>query len=201
MSRPYSTRLILPLAALYFFADRLDAVLRMNTAALRPGTSCHFDFTHDRSAPLTSAKQHLPAKKQLVARALSCPSEASVNKLPWVATCSLPQPITPGRLMCPLFAFGCLFTMCLAVEDLAAQRGQQGAPTSHLARPDSVLREQVRGMPTDSVQEVRVFTATFKPGAPNVRMTGYNRSATAKTRVVIFYVSSPGEPFLDPIGR
>ncbi len=33
---------------------------------------------------------------------------------------------------------------------------------------------------------------------PNVQMTGYNRSTTEKTRVVIFYVSSPDTPFLDP---
>lgn len=34
---------------------------------------------------------------------------------------------------------------------------------------------------------------------PNVRMTGYNRSAATPMRVVIFYVSEPGSPFLDPI--
>ena len=32
---------------------------------------------------------------------------------------------------------------------------------------------------------------------PNVAMTGYNRSATDMTRVVIFYVSTPDTPFLD----
>ena len=32
---------------------------------------------------------------------------------------------------------------------------------------------------------------------PNVEMTGYNRSATELTKVVIFYVSTPGMPFLD----
>lgn len=34
---------------------------------------------------------------------------------------------------------------------------------------------------------------------PNVRMTGYNRSTTAPTRIVIFYVSDPDTPFLDPV--
>ncbi|MHB1104472.1 MAG: cupin domain-containing protein [Devosia sp.] len=34
---------------------------------------------------------------------------------------------------------------------------------------------------------------------PNVAMTGYNRSATEKTRVLIFYVSDPSTPFLDLI--
>lgn len=33
---------------------------------------------------------------------------------------------------------------------------------------------------------------------PDVQMTGYNRSTTEKARVVIFYVSSPDTPFLDP---
>jgi quercetin dioxygenase-like cupin family protein len=32
---------------------------------------------------------------------------------------------------------------------------------------------------------------------PNVEMTGYNRSTTDQTKVVIFYVSTPGTPFLD----
>lgn len=44
---------------------------------------------------------------------------------------------------------------------------------------------------------VRAGTAFVEP--PQVRMTGYNRSATSQTRVVIFYVSTPGEPFLDPV--
>jgi quercetin dioxygenase-like cupin family protein len=44
---------------------------------------------------------------------------------------------------------------------------------------------------------VRAGSAFVEP--PNVRMTGYNRSPSAPTRVVIFYVSAPGEPFLDPI--
>ena len=32
---------------------------------------------------------------------------------------------------------------------------------------------------------------------PNVKMTGYNRSATESLRLVIFYVSEPDTPFLD----
>lgn len=34
---------------------------------------------------------------------------------------------------------------------------------------------------------------------PHVKMTGYNRSATQPLRVLIFYVSDPNTPFLDPI--
>jgi quercetin dioxygenase-like cupin family protein len=33
---------------------------------------------------------------------------------------------------------------------------------------------------------------------PNVKMTGYNRSTTQPVRVIIFYVSDPDTPFLDP---
>ena len=34
---------------------------------------------------------------------------------------------------------------------------------------------------------------------PNVKMTGYNRSASEPLRLVIFYVSDPETPFLDPV--
>lgn len=34
---------------------------------------------------------------------------------------------------------------------------------------------------------------------PNVKMTGFNRSSTDPLKVVIFYVSDVGTPFLDPI--
>jgi|SRR3972149_8626625 len=109
-----------------------------------------------------------------------------------------------------------------------------------LARPDLLLREIVRGMPKGEGQEVRVLTASLKPGdktvfhthrfpvtvyilegaftlemegrepvtmkagqamvePPNVKMTGYNRSSTEPLRVVIFYVSDPDTPFLDPM--
>ncbi len=34
---------------------------------------------------------------------------------------------------------------------------------------------------------------------PNLRMTGYNRSATETIRLVTFYVADPGAPFLDPV--
>ena len=33
---------------------------------------------------------------------------------------------------------------------------------------------------------------------PQVKMTGYNRSSTEPMQVVIFYVSDPDTPFLDP---
>jgi quercetin dioxygenase-like cupin family protein len=34
---------------------------------------------------------------------------------------------------------------------------------------------------------------------PNTAMTGFNKSQTEMTKVVVFYVSTPGQPFLDPI--
>lgn len=34
---------------------------------------------------------------------------------------------------------------------------------------------------------------------PQVKMTGYNRSSTDLLKVVIFYVSDPSTPFLDPV--
>ncbi len=120
----------------------------------------------------------------------------------------------------------------------AAMAQEQGT-----AKPDPPLvREIVQGMPRGQKQEVRVLTATLKPGdktpfhthrfpvtvyvlegtftleledrgtvtvkagqamvePPNVKMTGYNRSSAKPTRVVIFYVSDPDTPFLDPVKR
>ena len=112
---------------------------------------------------------------------------------------------------------------------------EQSAPKP----PPPLLREIVQGMPKGERQEVRVLTATLKPGEktpfhthrfpvtayvlegtftlemegrapvtvkagqaivepPRVKMTGYNRSSTEPMRVVIFYVSDPDTPFLDP---
>lgn len=114
------------------------------------------------------------------------------------------------------------------------------AQEAGLARAALVLQEVLKGMPRGERQEVRVFTASFKPGdrtvfhthrfpvtvyilegaftlelegqapmivragqafvePPNVKMTGYNRSDTEPLRLVIFYMSDPDSPFLDPI--
>ena len=43
---------------------------------------------------------------------------------------------------------------------------------------------------------VRAGQALVEP--PHVKMTGFNRSASEVTRVVIFYTSAPDTPFLDP---
>jgi quercetin dioxygenase-like cupin family protein len=112
-------------------------------------------------------------------------------------------------------------------------------PAPGMAMPTLVLKESVALMPKSDLQEVRVLTASFKPGdktvfhshrspvtvyvlegqftlnmqgraplvvsagqayiePPNVKMTGYNKSTTDGLRVVIFYVSDIGTPFLDP---
>ena len=44
---------------------------------------------------------------------------------------------------------------------------------------------------------VKAGQAMVEP--PQVKMTGYNRSSTEPVRVVIFYVSDPDAPFLDPV--
>jgi quercetin dioxygenase-like cupin family protein len=44
---------------------------------------------------------------------------------------------------------------------------------------------------------VRAGEAMVEP--PNVAMIGHNPSATEPTNVVIFYVSTPDTPFLDPL--
>ena len=123
-----------------------------------------------------------------------------------------------------------------ALASASAAPAQTGQP--NLAKPNLLLQEVVAGMPKGDKQEVRVLTATSKPGdqtvyhthrfpvtvyvlegtftleldgrppiavkagealvePPRVPMTGYNRSATETTKVVIFYVADPGTPFID----
>jgi len=115
-----------------------------------------------------------------------------------------------------------------------------GASAQEVAKPNLLLSEIAAGMPKGDKQQIRVLTATIKPGGktvfhthrfpvtvyilegaftlemegqapvtvkageamvepPNVKMTGFNRSQTEAMRVVIFYVSDPDTPFLDPI--
>ena len=114
------------------------------------------------------------------------------------------------------------------------------AQEAGLARPNLLLQQVLNGMPRGERQEVRVLTASLKPGdrtvfhthrfpvtvyilegaftlelegqapvtvkagqvfvePPHVKMTGYNRSSAESLRLVIFYVSDPDTPFLDPI--
>jgi quercetin dioxygenase-like cupin family protein len=48
-------------------------------------------------------------------------------------------------------------------------------------------------------QPVTVKAGESMVEPPNVKMTGYNRSANEPMKVVIFYVADPGTPFLDPL--
>ena len=131
-------------------------------------------------------------------------------------------------------------TLFTALMSAAAIVPAAFAAGSGPVKPHLVLQQLVEGLPTDSKSEVRIFTATFKPGdktpyhthgfpvtvyvlegaftlelkgqAPIVvkageafvepqdtAMTGFNKSATEMTKVVVFYVSTPGKPFLDPL--
>ncbi len=70
------------------------------------------------------------------------------------------------------------------------------------ANPNLVYSEVVTGMPRGAIQSrppvvVKAGQAFVEP--PNVNMTGYNRSTTDPLRLVIFYVSEPDTPFLDPL--
>ena len=53
---------------------------------------------------------------------------------------------------------------------------------------------EIEGRPAVTVKAGEAF---LEP--PNVRMTGYNRSATEPIRVLVFYVADPGTPFLDVV--
>ena len=107
-------------------------------------------------------------------------------------------------------------------------------------KPNLILKETVAGLPREDKNEIRVMTASFKPGdhtpahthdfpvtvyvlegaftlelkgkapiilkageamvePPHAEMTGFNRSATEMTKAVIFYISNPGGPFLNPV--
>jgi quercetin dioxygenase-like cupin family protein len=48
-------------------------------------------------------------------------------------------------------------------------------------------------------EPVTVKAAQAMVMPPHVKMTGYNRSSTAPLRLVIFSVSDPDTPFLDPV--
>ena len=130
-----------------------------------------------------------------------------------------------------------LLSACLAAG--IAVPGNVSA--EELAKPKLVLQEKVEGMPTAKSQEVRVFTATFKPGSqtplhthrfpvtvyilegaltfemeghdakvvkagesmvepPGTKMTGNNKGKEP-SKAVIFYVSDPDTPFLDPASK
>lgn len=54
-------------------------------------------------------------------------------------------------------------------------------------------------MEMEGREPVTVKAGQSKMMPSHVNMTGYNRSRTDPLRLVAFYVSDPGTPFLDPI--
>lgn len=85
-----------------------------------------------------------------------------------------------------------VFTAAFAPGDRTVFHTHRAPVTVYVLEGEFSL--EMDGRPT---AVVRAGSAFVEP--PHVRMTGYNRSPTAPTRVVIFYVSTPGEPFLDPV--
>ena len=68
------------------------------------------------------------------------------------------------------------------------------------------LYESTGGQPSENNFRSWLAAVDLKTGEamvepPHVKMTGYNRSTTEPIRVVIFYVSDPDTPFLDPISH
>jgi quercetin dioxygenase-like cupin family protein len=59
---------------------------------------------------------------------------------------------------------------------------------------EGVFTLELKGRPPIMV---KAGEAIVEP--PNVEMTGFNRSTSELTKVVIVYVSTPGTPFLDPM--
>ena len=127
------------------------------------------------------------------------------------------------------------FGFAVLLISLVAMAQEQG-----VIKPQLLLSQIVEGMPKGEKQEVRVLTASFKPGnktlfhthrfpvsvyvlegaftlemegrepvtvktgqamimPPHVKMTGYNRSATEPLRLMLFNVSDPGTPYLEPV--
>src|SRR5437660_5663925 len=125
-----------------------------------------------------------------------------------------------------------LVVLLISLTALAQQPG--------FVKPQLLLSKILQGMPKGDRQEVRVLTASFKPGdktlfhthrfpvtvyvlegaftlemegrepvtvkagqattmPSRVKMTGYNRSSTDPLRLVIFNVSDPDTPYLDPV--
>ena len=128
----------------------------------------------------------------------------------------------------------CMVVAFLLIS-LAAMAQEQG-----VVKPQLLLSEIVQGMPKGEKQQLRVLTASFKPGdktmlhthpfpvtvyvlegvftlemegrepvtvkagqattmPPRVKMTGYNRSSTDPLRLVLFNVSDPDTPYLEPV--
>jgi quercetin dioxygenase-like cupin family protein len=84
-----------------------------------------------------------------------------------------------------------MFTASLQPGDKTPFHTHRSPVTLYMLEGEFTLEMEGRAPVT-----VKAGQAMVEP--PQVKMTGYNRSATQPARVVIFYVSDPGTPFLDP---
>lgn len=69
---------------------------------------------------------------------------------------------------------------------------------SHRSPVTVYVLEGVFTLELDGREPVVIKAGQAYVEPPHVKMTGYNRSSTEPLRVVIFYVSDPETPFLDP---
>lgn len=61
------------------------------------------------------------------------------------------------------------------------------------------IQEDTFTLEMEGREPVILRTGQSKVEPANVRMTGYNRSATEPMRVVVVYVTDPGTTFIAPI--
>lgn len=85
-----------------------------------------------------------------------------------------------------------LFTATIAPGNQTVYHTHQFPVTVYIVEGAFTLEMEGRAPVTVSAGQ-----AMTEPS--NVKMTGYNRSTTQPVRVIIFYVSDPDTPFLDPV--
>jgi len=79
------------------------------------------------------------------------------------------------------------------------QRGDKTMFHTHRFPVTVYVLEGAFTLEMDGREPVMVKTGQAMVMPPHVKMTGYNRSSTESLRLVIFSVSDPDTPFLDPI--
>lgn len=84
-----------------------------------------------------------------------------------------------------------VFSVTLKPGDQTVFHSHRFPVTVHIL--DGAFTLELEGKPPVIVKAGKAFVEP-----PHEKMTGYNRSATESLRLVIFYVSDPDTPFLDP---
>jgi quercetin dioxygenase-like cupin family protein len=79
------------------------------------------------------------------------------------------------------------------------QRGDKTMFHTHRFPVTVYVLEGAFTLEMEGREPVTVKAGQAKVMPPHVKMTGYNRSSTESLRLVIFSVSDPDTPFLDPI--